>query len=178
MNTTPTGGWRAFWMPFAAGWALFVFMAATNSRLATSASPLGILNHQSAGTAGRVDEIQAAWAQAGQLDFARLSMGIDLVFIGLLTLGALIGLVMVARRAPTQVLKIFAATAGLVWLVYAGTDYAETTAQFIQANSAGSDKLAGLAAAMGPTKTVSFLIGHIDLAIALLWLRSARAKAG
>lgn len=173
--TTKTS-WRPFWIPFAAGWALFVFMASTNSRLATAASPNGILDHQSAGTAARVDEIQHAWAAAGSLGFAQLSMGLDLVFIGLVTIGALVACALIWRRA-SGALKLFAGLTALAWLAFGATDYTETIAQVVQAHSAGADNLAGLAASVGLVKSVSFVAGNVALIAALLWHRATVRKA-
>ena len=177
MSTDNRGRWRAFWMPFAAGWALFAFLAATNARLATPASPMGILDHQSAATAARVDAIQGAWAAAGSLGFAQLSMALDLAFIGLVTAGGLIGSAMIARRAGAAVLRVFALAVAAAWVVFGVTDYAETIAQVVQVHSAGSDTLAGLAASMGPAKSISFVLGTPGLLGALIWFRFASRKA-
>ena len=177
MTDRASGGWRAFWMPFTAGGGLVACMAAPTSRLAAPVSPLGILDHQAAGTAARVDEIQSAWAQAGTLGFAQTSMTLDLVFIGLVTLGALIGCAMIARRAPVPALRVFALVTGAIWVVYGVSDYVETIAQVLQAHSAGADQLAGVAAAMGLPKTITFLLGTLDLLAGLVWLRFASAKA-
>ena len=104
-------------------------------------------------------------------------MTLDLVFIGLVTLGALIGCAMIARRAPVPALRVFALVTGAIWVVYGVSDYVETIAQVLQAHSAGADQLAGVAAAMGLPKTITFLLGTLDLLAGLVWLRFASAKA-
>lgn len=172
--TTP-GGWRLFWGLFALGWALFAFLAATNGQMVTAASPGGILDHQVAGTAARVDEIQGAWAAAGKLGFARLSIGVDLLFIGVLSVAGVIGGVKIARAANGPLLRGAGWLTALAFLVFCGADYAETIAQFIQAMSGrGIDALAQLAAAVNPPKVAAFLAGHGLLLAGLIGLRVAR----
>lgn len=172
-----SGAWRPFWMTFAAGWALLIAMAATNSRMATPVSPNGILDHQSAATGARAGAIQQGWADAHVLDFARLSIGTDLVYIGVLTVAALIGCALIARRANGPLLRGFVFLLELVWLAYGASDYIETIAQFVEVESGATDPLAAIAAAMGPAKVATFIAGHAGLLVALLWLPFAPRKA-
>lgn len=171
MNATPTprGGWRIFWSLYVIGWALLAAQAATNGRLATAASPRGILDHQVAGTAARVDEIQSAWATAGTLSFARLSMGVDLLFIGFATVAGVFGAVLIFRDGRSAALRAVGAVAGAAMLVFGLADYTETISQVVQVVSAGSDPLAALAASVNAIKIGAFLFGSVALIIALIW---------
>lgn len=175
-GTAVKPGWRLFWIMFGVGWALFAFLVATNGRLVTDLSPLGIVDHQVAGKAAMVDAIQAAWAQAGQLGFARLSMGVDLVFIGILTLAGVLGGLAVMRARSGVVLRALGGLAALTFLVFGVCDYAETISQFVQANSRGDDALAGLAVAVNFPKVAAFLAGHAVLAAALVGVVLTRPR--
>lgn len=176
MSIRNTGGWRTFWVLFAAGWALFAFLAGTNGQMVTPVSPGGILDHQVAATAARVDEIQGAWAQAGNLSFARLSIGLDLVFIGVLTVAGVIGGVRIARARQGAILKGIGWLTAVGFLVFGGADYTETISQFIQVMSHGIDPLAQLAATANKPKIIAFLVGHAALIVGLIGLFLTRGK--
>jgi hypothetical protein len=72
---------KSFWRYWLGGLLLLAFMAALNPYLANAVAPWAILDHQTAGSAARVDAIQFAWARDGVLNLARFSMAIDLLFI-------------------------------------------------------------------------------------------------
>jgi len=175
MSDAPRNDWRPFWILFGLGWALFAFLVATNGQMVTDASPRGILDHQVAGSAARIDEIQRAWADSGKLDFARLSMGVDLVFIGVLSVAGVVGGVRIAGAAKGPILRRFGWLTTLPFLVFGATDYAETLSQFVQVMSQGSDVLAQVAAAVNQTKVVSFLAGNTALIAGLIGLRLTTA---
>ncbi len=177
MRTKNTGGWGLFWTLFAAGWGLFVFLVATNGQMITPVSPGGIVDHQVAATAARVDAIQDAWARAGKLGFARLSIGIDLVFIGVLTVAGVLGGVRIARARSGPVLKAIGWLAATAFLGFGGADYTETISQFTQAMSHGVEPLARLAAAANKPKILAFLVGHAALIMGLIGVFLTRDKA-
>lgn len=169
--------WGLFWVLFAAGWGLFVFLAATNVQMVTPVSPGGILDHQVAATAARVDEIQGAWSRAGKLPFARLSIGMDLVFIGVLTVAGVIGGVRIARARSGPVLKNIGWLTSVGFLVFGGADYLETISQFIQVMSHGIEPLAQLAVTANKLKIIAFLVGHAALIVGLIGVFLTREKA-
>ncbi|MBK6706107.1 MAG: hypothetical protein IPG54_00910 [Sphingomonadales bacterium] len=82
-----TGFWR-WWL---SGLMLFALMIALNPSISNNVAPMGISDHQAAATAARVNAIQAAWQTDGVLWLARLSMAIDLVFIGVYSRGCMAG---------------------------------------------------------------------------------------
>jgi hypothetical protein len=168
--------WRLFWSLFVVGWGLFAFLAATNGQMVTPVSPGGILDHQVAGTAARVDEIQGAWAAAGTLTFARLSMGVDLLFIGVLSIAGVTGGVAVARAARGPILRAIGWLAAAAFLIFCGTDYTETLSQFTQAWSQGIEPLARLAKTVNPPKVLAFLAGHGLLFAGLLGVMVLRKR--
>ncbi|MDX2234046.1 MAG: hypothetical protein NW200_06070 [Hyphomonadaceae bacterium] len=170
-------GLGPFWLLFAVGWALFAVLALTNGGLVTAASPGGVLDHQVAGSAARVDEIQAAWRAAGALPAAQFAIGLDLAFIGVLTAAGTIGGVRIAQGASGPVVRALGAFAAVAFLAFGLADYAETIAQFVQVNAAGDDDLARLAATANPPKITAFLAAHVALAggLAGRWLARRRA---
>lgn len=172
-----TPKWGLFWGLFALGWALFAFLVATNGMMATETSPRGILDHQVAGTAAKVDAIQAAWAHAGHLEFARMSMATDLVFIGVLTTAGLIGGAQIAGAANGALVRLLGWITAGAFLVYGLADYLETIPQLVQAMSRGSDSLAQLAATANRPKVIGFLLGHLALAAGLAGVWLGRPKA-
>lgn len=62
---------RNFWRFWLGGSLILAIMIAMNPLFVNDVSPWGIRDHQSAGTAARVNAIQAAWQAAGVMDFAR-----------------------------------------------------------------------------------------------------------
>ena len=82
---------RRFWRFWLGGLLLLALMIAMNPLFANEVSPWGIRDHQSAGTALRVDAIQAAWQAAGVMGWARLGIAIDLVYIAVYSFGAYCG---------------------------------------------------------------------------------------
>ena len=82
---------RNFWRYWLGGLLILAIMIAMNPWFSNEVSPWGIRDHQSAGTAVRVDAIQAAWQAAGVMDIARIGIAIDLVYIGIYSFGAYCG---------------------------------------------------------------------------------------
>lgn len=166
-----------FWRFWLGGLLILAAMIAMNPWFVTDVSPWGIRDHQSAGTAARVDAIQAAWQAARVLARARLGMAIDLVYIAVYSFGAYCGGRMFAQSQKPTLRRlgwIIVAAAAIVGVA----DYAETICQFIQIMTfRGNDKLAGIAATAQPIKTTAFLVSFFGLLTALLIRRISRRSA-
>lgn len=164
--------WRNFWIFWLSGLAVFGVVIATGGQLMTEVAPGGILDHQSAGNAARVNAIQQSWADAGLLNHAQWSMVGDLVFIGLYTIGGIIGGRLLWQDAWSPSLKKLGLSLIVVYFVFGLTDYVETISQIVQLiNFEGSDTLAGIAAVAKPPKIATWIIGTIGMIIALIWYR-------
>ncbi len=165
---------RNFWRFWLGGLLILAAMIAMNPWFVTDVSPWGIRDHQSAGTAARVDAIQMAWQTSDALGLARLGIAIDLVYIAVYSFGAYCGgrlFAQSARPALRRLGWVIAAAAIIVGVA----DYAETICQFIQVMTfKGSDILAGIAATAQPIKSVAFLITFFGLLAALALRRIAR----
>ena len=159
-----------------AGLAIFAFSIFLHSPLTITGVPGGILDHQAAGSAARVNEIQQLWAEAGLLGRARLAMQSDLIFIGIYGIGAVLAGAYFRTR-PSRLLR----PAGLVLIVsgiaFLVSDYLETILQFIQLDRlSGDNTLSAIAAACGPIKVAAFLASFALVLIALAFERfSSRA---
>lgn len=168
---------RNFWRYWLVGLLLLAVMVAMNPWFSGDVSPWGMRDHQSAGTALRVDAIQGAWQAQGVLGLARLAIFIDLIYIAVYSFGAYCGGRMFAGSLkPTQ--------KRLGWLIAASAivlgiaDYAETICQFVQAiRFQGSDVLAGIAATAQPVKSLAFLTTFFGILIALFLRRMTRGNA-
>jgi hypothetical protein len=117
---------------------------------------LGIADHQAAGSAARVDEIQAQWREGGVRTLAILSMLGDLVFIGIYGWGSWrAGRSLMATPGSAGMLGLLVAIAAVVFLV---TDYTETVLQLIQLlRDRGSDAMAAVAASVRPAKMLAWI---------------------
>jgi hypothetical protein len=168
---------KRFWRYWLSGLLILAVMIAMNPWFANEVSPWGIRDHQSGGTALRIDAIQAAWQAAGVMNLARIGIAMDLVYIGIYSLGAYCGgrLFAQSERAYLRRLGwviVFAA------IVLGIADYAETICQFIQAiRFRGDDMLARIAAFAQPIKSTAFLTSFVGLLAALLLRRMARKGA-
>lgn len=167
---------RRFWRFWLGGLLLLALMIAMNPMFANEVSPWGIRDHQSAGTAARVDAIQAAWQAAGVMGWARLGMAIDLIYIGVYSFGAYCGGRLFAASGSPALRRmgwVIVACAIIVCVA----DYTETICQFIQAIAMqGSDLLAGIAATAQPIKSIAFLVTFFGL-LAALWIRRTVRRA-
>lgn len=162
--------WRNFWIFWGGGMALFLYLVATSGALETAVAPDGILDHQSAATAGMVNAIQQSWADAGVLKTARWRMIADLVFITLYMSGGIIGGRLIWQRAKSPTLKKLGLLCVLVYFIFGLTDYVETISQLIQLiREQGSDILAGTAALFQPVKIVAWIVGTVAMLAALIW---------
>jgi hypothetical protein len=175
MQETPIE--RNFWRFWLSGLLLFAVMLVLNVALSNSVAAFGISDHQAAGTAVRVNAIHDSWKATGVFNTARISMMIDLVFIGVYAWGAYSG-GQAMRQNSGPVLQRLGATISVAAVLFALTDFAETICQLIQImRDAGSDNLAAYAAVVRPFKTVFFLITFVGLLVALFLRRKARRSA-
>ncbi|MEL6530543.1 MAG: hypothetical protein AAFQ27_11315 [Pseudomonadota bacterium] len=131
-------------------------------------SAFSLPDHQSAGTAARVDEIQTAWKAEGYLGLHTIGMVGDLVFIVVYSVGA--------WRAGTSlraygggflsILGLFTMAMAVLFFV---TDITETTLQLVQMLTAkGVDWMAGVAAFAQPIKMAAFVASFF--AVLMGWL--------
>ena len=129
---------------------------------------LGIAEHQAAGSAARVDEIQGQWREGGVRTLAIIAMLGDLVFIGIYGWGSwLAGRSFMAMRGPARMLGMLIAISAIIFLV---TDYTETILQVVQLLSEqGSDWMAAVAATVRPVKIVAWIatFGGVLMALAV-----------
>lgn len=134
---------------------------------------LGITDHQTAGTAVRVDEIQGQWAAGGVRTLAIISMLGDLVFIGIYGFGSWI-----AGRSFMRLgglLRAVGAIIAAAALVFLATDYCETLLQLVQMiRDEGSDSLAGIAATVQPVKIIAWIVTFVGVLLGLGWHRLVR----
>jgi hypothetical protein len=168
---------QRFWRFWLGGLLILAAMIAMNPWFVTEASPWGIRDHQSAGTAARVDAIQMAWQAKDVLGLARFGIAIDLVYIGIYSFGAYCGGRLFAqsdRPALRRLGWVIVAAAIIVGVA----DYAETICQFVQAMTfKGSNLLAGIAATAQPIKTTAFLVSFFGLLTALFIRRTTTRSA-
>lgn len=152
-------------------WGLLAFaivIALSMAVLRPESVTLGIAEHQAAGSAARVDEIQDQWREGGVRTLAIVAMLGDLIFIGIYGWGSwLAGRSFVAMRGAARMLGILIAISALFFLV---TDYIETTLQLAQLLSdQGSDWMAAVAATVRPVKIVAWIgtFGGVLMALAI-----------
>jgi hypothetical protein len=162
--------WRNFWIFWLGGLAVFIGLVLTSGPLITHVALGGILDHQSAGTAERVNAIQQSWAELGLTGHAKWSMIADLIFIGLYTSGGIMGGRLLWQEARSPSLKKLGLFLVLIYFLFGLLDYAETLSQITQLlQGQGSDLLAGIAAYAQPPKSVAWVIGTLGMIAALLW---------
>ncbi len=129
---------------------------------------LGIAEHQAAGSAARVDEIQDQWREGGVRPLAIIAMLGDLVFIGIYGWGSwLAGRSFMAMRGAARMLGMLIAISAITFLV---TDYTETILQVVQLLSEqDSDWMAAVAATARPVKIVAWIatFGGVLMALAI-----------
>ncbi|HEY9090545.1 hypothetical protein [Parasphingorhabdus sp.] len=169
--------WRNFWIFWLGGLAIFLFMVLAGGPLVTEVAPRGILDHQSAGSAERINAIQQSWAAAGQMEYALWSMIIDLVFIGLYSIGGIIGGRLLWQDALSPSLKKLGLLLVLSFFLFGLLDYIETLCQLAQLlQEQGDDLLSGIAAMVMPPKVVAWIVGTVGMIVALVW-RSRERRA-
>lgn len=168
---------RNFWRFWLSGLLILAIMIAMNPMFVNDVSPWGIRDHQSAGSAIRVDAIQAAWQAVAVMDIARWAIALDLVYIAVYSFGAYCGGRMF-HAADKPALQRLGWMIMIAAIVVGVGDYIETICQFIQAlRFAGDDGLAEIAAAAQPIKSTAFLISLFGIITALVVRRLARRSA-
>lgn len=168
---------KLFWWFWLGGLALLAAMALKNPSLATGVAPGGILDHQAASSAAMVNAIQQAWADKGVLMLARISMAIDLVFIGIYTRGALAG-GLIFRSHDNAILNRLGTLIAVAAVLFCIADYSETISEFIELMTfRGSDTLSAIHSTAQPIKSVSFLVTLVGLLTALALRRMASRGA-
>lgn len=162
--------WRNFGILWLGGLGILAVLLSIGDELFTQAAPRGILDHQSARTAARVDEIQQSWAAIGKLQFAKYVISADLVFIFSYSLGGIIGGWLLWKESSSLSLRRLGALVGIAYIAFGLLDSAETLSQFAQIISErGSDTLAAIAAFVQPPKFLAFGVGFVALTSALIW---------
>ena len=137
---------------------------------------LGIAEHQAAGTAARVDAIQAQWHAGGVRPLAVFAIFGDLVFIGIYGWGSWqAGRSFMAMPGSVRMIGMLVAISALIFLV---TDYTETILQVIQLlREQGSDWMAAVAATVRPVKVIAWIATFGGVLIALAIRRFAAPTA-
>ena len=168
---------RRFWRYWLAGILLLALQIVLNVWLVNDVSPLGISDHQAAGSAMRVDAIHAGWQASGVMKLALSSMILDCLFIGVYSWGAYAGGRLFASE-QNALLSRLGKIITVAALGFCAADYAETISQLVQAiRGQGSDSLAYVAATMRPVKTIAFLVTFFGLLMAL-YIRRTTRRAG
>jgi len=146
---------------------VFVLVVILTSMVTQGDETFGIIDHQAAGTASRVDEIQAQWREGGVRGLAIIAVIADLAWIWMYALSSFA----VGRGFATErqgILRSLGLFTCGVSVVFGITDYTETMLQFIQLlRDSGSDQMAGIAAAMQPIKIAAFFIALIGIIFSL-----------
>lgn len=146
--------------------AVFAVVIGLSSLITQGDVTFGIVDHQAAASAERVDEIQAQWREGGVRTFAIVAVVADLLWIWLYALGSF-----VAGRSFASGRGAVLYVAGLIIcaaaIIFAIADYTETILQFIQLlNENGDDTMARLAATAQPIKISAFLIAFVGIVAA------------
>lgn len=165
---------RRFWRYWLAGILLLAVQIVMNVWLMTDVSPFGISDHQAAGSAARVDSIQAGWEASSVMWIAISSMLLDCLFIGVYSWGAFAGGRLFAS-SHSALLSRLGKVIVMAAVAFCAADYTETISQLVQAiRGQGSDNLAHIAATMRPIKTILFLVTFFGLLMALYIRRTTR----
>jgi len=171
---------RNFWRYWLGGLLLFAILIALAAELKIAEVPGGLAAHQSASSAAAVDRIQMAWQEAGVINIARLVMAIDFLFVTVYSAGAFIGGLLFMRSGPGQLqspkLRKLGGLIAFAAAVFFVTDNTENAAQTIQLiRMQGDDRLASLAAFLGPIKGVALITSFIGIIAAFLGQRILRS---
>lgn len=159
---------RRFLLWWVGGLIAFAIVIVMSMPLMVDGVPGGILDHQKAGSGAVIDAIHSAWGAAGVLGTARNAMIGDLIFIGIYGFGALLA----GRyfyRNTTRLWRGLGAVIAIAAVVFLLTDYLETSLQLSQLlQNAGADRPAAIAAAVGPAKSLSWIITFVGILLALI----------
>ena len=148
---------RRFLLFWIGGLIAFAVAIVLHMPLTLETVPEGIVDHQTAGSAARVDYIHRQWSDAGVYRNAFTAMVSDLGFIVLYSLGSLFG-GFYFRRAGHRTLRMIGWALIASAIVFFASDMTETTLQLQQVMAGkGDDAKADLAAAMMYPKLVSWI---------------------
>ena len=168
---------RRFLIVWLGGLTAFGVSIWLHQPLAIEAVPDGIIAHQRAATAERVDEIQAAWSEAGVYRDAFTAMVSDLAFIVIYTLGSLLGGLYFLKVGEGS-LRTLGALLIFSALVFGATDITETWLQLEQLTAGEGDRAkASVAAAMYWPKVGSFIACFLLPVIGLVMERRISSRA-
>jgi len=132
--------------------------------LVTVVTPLGVVNHQAAGTAAQIDAVQDSWKAANRLGFAKFLMIADFFFIAIYFTGAFLGglLMLGDENVTIRRLGIIVILGALMFFVFDYLD--ESIPEAIQLfNMQGEDKLAALSRSAQMPKVVGMLLTLVGL---------------
>lgn len=168
---------RRFVIVWVGGLCAFAVTLWLHLPLTLDTVPQGIVDHQVAGTAARVDYIQREWSAAGVYRTALTAMASDIAFIVLYGLGSLLG-GLYFRRQGHGTVRLIGNVLILSAVVFLASDLTETTLQMQQLMAGrGVDTKAMLAAAMHYPKLVSWIACFILPLNGLILERSASRAA-
>lgn len=166
---------RRFLLFWVGGLIAFAVALLLHMPLTLDTVPEGIVDHQTATTAARVDYIQGEWAAAGVYRNAFTAMVSDIVFIVLYGIGSLLGGVYYLRNG-SGTLRLIGGALLLSAIVFFVSDMVETLAQIQQlAAGEGNDMQARIAAMMHYPKLISWIACFILPLNALILERSHRS---
>ncbi|UIP05547.1 hypothetical protein LY632_07410 [Erythrobacter sp. SDW2] len=165
---------KRFLLVWLGGLAAFGVAIWLHGPLAIPSVPGGIMEHQTAATAARVDFIQAEWAQAGVYRAALTAMLSDIAFIVLYGLGSLLGGLYFLQRGMRAIGWLLSILA----VVFFATDMTETVLEVMQlAVGRGDDTKAAIAAAMQYPKIAGWTACLVLPIVGLLLERRAAPTA-
>lgn len=160
------------------GLVVFLAVIAVTNMVEQGDVTLGIIDHQAAGSAARVDEIQTQWRDNGVRSLAIIAVIADLAWIWIYALGSFLagrGFANQRQGALRAIGLVVCASA----IVFGVTDYTETTLQFIQLlGDKGDDTMAGIAATVQPVKIAAFIVSFIGIVVALVLDRFRSSASG
>lgn len=163
--------WRNFWVLWLMGIVIIVVLISQNYRLVTDIAPQGMVDHQLAASALRVEQIHVSWRAVGAMGFFKIAILFDLLFIVLYSTGGVLGGLLIRRDARSALLKALAGIAILAYAAFGFFDLTETLCQAIQGLvTGGNDTLATIAAKAQPPKMLAFSVSFPALVAALTWL--------
>ena len=145
------------------GLVAFAIVIAIGAAITQGDVSAGIIEHQQAGSAARVDEIQAQWRAGNVRMIAIAAMIGDLVFIAIYGWGSFVaGRSLIATsQAAARVIGWVVAVAAVLFVM---TDYLETVLQFIQLlQERGVDWMAATAAFAQPIKVAAWIATFIGV---------------
>jgi len=159
---------RPYFMRFWISGIIFaISLILANFGLFTDVAPFGVVDHQVAGTAIRIDAIQESWKAANRLGFAKFLMVADFFFIATYFTGALLGGILMRADENVRIrqLGFMVILGALLFFVF---DYLETIPEAIQLfNMQGDDSLAALSSSAFLPKIFGMVLTLVGLTIKL-----------